>query len=116
MKTAAIILCFAGIIPASLVAGDTIITSNGTPIKLPDITVSNEITDLASGYAKAFQALSRQPISIVLRRGDKTVILKDVSNIKNFGGSLLIEIRAGLSYIVNPRDVIVITDDTRVDS
>ncbi|MFH1497975.1 MAG: hypothetical protein ABII82_09140 [Verrucomicrobiota bacterium] len=115
MKSLALALCLCGLATAGL-AAQTIHSSGGQAIRLPDINVSSELADLAKGHAKAFESIERRPVNIVLKIDDGRIpkVLLDVTRITAFGGAVRIELRSGLNYVISADDVLAVTDDSRV--
>lgn len=115
MKTLNLALCLCGLAAAGLHA-QTVNTSGGQTIRLPDVNVSSELADLAKGHAKAFESLERRPVNVVLKIDDGRIpkVLVDVARITAFGGAVRIELRSGLNYVISAADVLAVTDDSRV--
>jgi hypothetical protein len=66
---------------------------------------------LAFGYAQAFQCSGKTAMSIVYLNGNDAEIIKDVTEIKSFGGVLLIKGYAGSRQILDPARIVKITDN-----
>ena len=74
------------------------------------IPVPTEVEELARGYAAAFAGITHTPIYLIHSREDNTTILTGIKSVKAVGGVLVVQDEHGLTYIVNPRDVVMITD------
>lgn len=75
-----------------------------------------ETVALAEGYAAAFpQLYQANRLTIVLRRDGHTIVLKDVRKLEAVGGVLLVLVgNPADKFIVNPRDIVFVTDATKV--
>lgn len=74
------------------------------------VSVESESKDLAKGYAAAFSQLSRPPLTIAFQKEGILRVLEDVKQVRASEGVLVIEVGRGLLYIVNPKDVVYLTD------
>ena len=74
--------------------------------------VYSEATELARGYAAAFAQIKGIPVHLILQKEGKSYTLTDVKSLKAAGGVLVVETGGGLTYLVNPKDVVWITDVT----
>jgi len=74
------------------------------------VSVESESKDLAKGYAMAFAQLSRPPLTIAFQKEGVLRVLEDVKQVRASEGVLVIEVGRGLLYIVNPKDVVYLTD------
>ena len=70
---------------------------------------ASDIADLAAGYAAAFKCLERSTASISYTAADQTSVLKDVKEIRPFGGVLLIRFTNGDQAVLNAAGVSRIT-------
>jgi hypothetical protein len=75
-----------------------------------NVRVATEIEELARGYAAAFASITRTPVYLIHSRDEITTILVSIKSVKASTGVLIIETDKGLTYILNPRDVVMITD------
>jgi len=66
---------------------------------------------LASGYAQAFQCSGRSTVAIIYQGPLQTETIKDISEIKSFGGVLLVKGYAGSRQILDATRVVKITDN-----
>jgi hypothetical protein len=66
---------------------------------------------LASGYAQAFQCSGKSTVAIVYQGPLQTETIKDISDIKNFGGVLLVKGYGGSRQILDATRVVKITDN-----
>ena len=85
-----------------------------TSAPVASISVTSDAKDLAEGYAKAASRLSRPPITLALQKEGVARIIEDVQSIKASEGVLVIEAGKGLIYLINPRDVVYITDGSKL--
>ena len=69
---------------------------------------------LARAYVQAFSALVRPPFTLTMQRENITYTLEDVRGVKDVGGLLVVEVGRGFNYVVNPKDVIAISDGPAV--
>ena len=72
--------------------------------------VATEIEELARGYSEAFARISRTPVYLNLRKDGVTVTLVSVRAVRPFAGVVVIELDNGFTYILNPEDIVSITD------
>ena len=75
-----------------------------------NVTVESDARLLAKGYAQSFGTLLRPPFTMTLQRGEKLFLLEDVRGVKEASGILVVEVGRGLTYMVNPKDVLALTD------
>jgi hypothetical protein len=92
-----------------LIAGTAFAQSGnlGTPAT---IRVPTEPEELARGYAEAYAAIRNTPVFLVHSRDDTTTVLVGVRSVRAMGGVLVVQDEKGLTYALNPRDVVMITD------
>ncbi len=93
--------------PLSVQAAGKEVVESGADVR---VTVASESKDLAKGFEAAFTGMTRPPISLVMIRDGKMFVIEDVGGVKALDGALRVEVGKGLTYIVNPRDVLCITD------
>ncbi len=74
------------------------------------IRLESEVEQLAKGYATAFAGISHTPIYLNLRREGATVTLVSIRSMKAVAGVLVVETDRGLTYALNPKDVVSLTD------
>ena len=72
---------------------------------------ASDTASLAFGYAQAFQCSGRTTMSVVYQNGNDAEVIKDVTEIKSFGGVLLIKGYAGARQILDASRVVKITDN-----
>jgi hypothetical protein len=87
--------------------GQTASQSSQPPVT---VRIATEVEELARGYAAAFSSITRTPVYLIHSRDDTTTVLISVKSIKASAGVLIVEVERGLTYIINPRDVVMITD------
>lgn len=75
------------------------------------VNVVSEPKELAQGYAQAYAQLSRW-VNVTLERNGQRQVLSGVRSIRAIEGILLVEVGKGALYAINPRDIVMITDDT----
>jgi hypothetical protein len=110
MKTIPVLLVLAA---ASAGFGQTATITPPTVAPPPvNVRVVSEVEELARGYATAFAAMTRSPIHLIHSRDDNTTVLSGIKSVKATGGVLVVENDRGLIYVINPRDVVMITDAT----
>ena len=78
------------------------------------VTVDSEAKDLANGYALAFTQLSRPPLTITFQKEGVLRVLEDVKQVRAAGGVLVVEVGRGLIYVINPKDVVYLTDGPQI--
>jgi hypothetical protein len=74
------------------------------------VRVATEVEELARGYAAAFTSITRTPVYLIHSRDDTTTVLVSVKSVKASAGVLIVEVEKGLTYVINPRDVVMLTD------
>ena len=74
------------------------------------VRVATEVEELARGYAAAFSGFTRTPVYLIHSRDDTTTVLVSVKSVKASAGVLIVEVEKGLTYVINPRDVVMLTD------
>jgi len=85
--------------------------ASSTPVH---VTVDSEAKDLANGYALAFTQLSRPPLTITFQKEGVLRVLEDVKQVRAAGGVLVVEVGRGLIYVINPKDVVYLTDGPQI--
>lgn len=78
------------------------------------INVDSEAKDLAQGFAQASGKLTRPPVSLAFQKEGTVWVLDDVKSIQNVEGVLLVEVGKGLLYVINPKDVVYVTDGSKL--
>jgi hypothetical protein len=74
------------------------------------VLVSSDSKELAKGFAQAFANIAHTPVSLGFERDGILRVLEDVRGIKDADGVIVVEVGKGLTYILNPRDVVFVTD------
>jgi hypothetical protein len=74
------------------------------------VRVSTDVEELARGYAEAFPAITRTPVYLIHSRDDITTVLISIKSVKAAAGVLIVQDEKGLTYIINPKDVVMISD------
>lgn len=74
------------------------------------LPVPTEVEELARGYAAAFASLTHTPVYLIHSRDDNSTVLTGIKSVKAVGGVLVVQDEHGLTYVINPRDVVMITD------
>jgi len=69
-----------------------------------------EVEELARSYAAAFASLTRTPVYLIHSRDDTSTVLSGIKSVRAVGGVLVVQDDKGLTYVMNPRDVVMITD------
>ena len=75
-----------------------------------NVVVTSEARELAFGYAEAFSQIKSLPVHLILQKEGKSYTLTDVKSVKARGGVLVVETGRSLTYLVNAKDVVWITD------
>jgi hypothetical protein len=78
------------------------------------IIVESENKVLARAYVQAFGSLVRPPFTLTMQRENVSYVIEDVRGLKDAGGLLIVEVGRGFNYIVNPKDVVAISDGPAV--
>jgi hypothetical protein len=76
--------------------------------------VESEAKDLANGYALAFSQLSRPPLTLALQKEGVMRVLEDVKSVRATEGVLVVEVGRGLIYVINPNDIVYLTDGPQI--
>ena len=85
-------------------------SSGGDPLAV----VESENRMLARAYVQAFGSLVRPPFTLTLQKENVGYVLEDVRGIKDVGGILIVEVGRGFNYVVNPKDIVAISDGPAV--
>jgi hypothetical protein len=80
------------------------------PPRPPGVQIPTEVEELARGYAAAFAGITRTPVYLIHTRDETSTVLVSIKSVKAVGGVLVVQDERGLTYIMNPRDVVMITD------
>jgi hypothetical protein len=75
-----------------------------------NVRIESEAEQLARGYATAFSRITHTPIYLIHSRDDTTTVLVSLRSVKAVAGVLVVQDENGLTYVINPRDVVMITD------
>jgi hypothetical protein len=103
------------ILAAALTTGAFAQTQSASSSSAPvHVTVDSEAKDLANGYALAFTQLSRPPLTITFQKEGVLRVLEDVKQVRAAGGVLVVEVGRGLIYVINPKDVVYLTDGPQI--
>lgn len=92
----------------------TIAARAEAPRDLPHANVvapPSEVADLARGYSRAYAALAHSPVTLVFERGGSRQVLTDVRSVKDADGVVIVQLGTGLVWVLNPRDIVYLTDD-----
>jgi len=76
--------------------------------------MDSEVKDLANGYAQAFTLLSRPPLTITFQKEGVLRVLEDVKQVRAAGGVVVVEVGRGLIYVINPKDIVYLTDGPQI--
>lgn len=74
------------------------------------VRVATEVEELARGYADAFATITRTPVYLIHSRDDTTTVLVSLKSVKAAAGVLIVQDEKGLTYVINPKDVVMISD------
>jgi trehalose-6-phosphate synthase len=103
MKTITTLLFLA----AALTASGQPAPSSAPPVS---VRIPTEVEELAQGYAAAFAGITHTPIYLIHSRDDTTTVLVSIRSVKAVGGVLVVQDEKNLTYVFNPKDVVMITD------
>ena len=78
------------------------------------IIVESENKVLARAYVQAFGSLVRPPFTLTMQRENVSYVIEDVRGVKDTGGLLIVEVGRGFNYVVNPKDIVAISDGPAV--
>jgi hypothetical protein len=70
---------------------------------------ASDISDLASGYASAFSAMDRLTVNLVCVEDGKPSVIKEVKQVRAFGGTLLIRLNNGDQMVLSAGSVTRLT-------
>jgi hypothetical protein len=87
-----------------------VFAQNSQTTSLAPVVIESENKLLTRAYVQAFGALVRPPFTLTLQRENITYMLEDVRSVKDVGGLLIVEVGRGFNYVVNPKDIIAISD------
>ena len=89
-------------------AGIGMAQRQGEPVVVSGI---DQGTELAKSFSRAFQAIQQVPVTLLLQHRDgERKTIQDVRKVAAQGAVLIVTDGAGAIYVVNPRDVVWITD------
>jgi hypothetical protein len=71
---------------------------------------ASDSADLAFGYANAFGCMGKSTVCIAYSNAGQSEIIRDVKEIKSFGGVLLIKVYNGDQQVLDAGRVIKITE------
>ncbi len=74
------------------------------------VMIESENRLLARSYVQAFGALVRPPYTLTMQKENIGYVLEDVRAVKEVGGLLIVEVGRGFNYVVNPKDIVAISD------
>ena len=74
------------------------------------LRVNTEVEELARGYAEAFPTITHTPVYLIHSRDDTTTVLISLRSVKAAAGVLIVQDEKGLTYVINPKDVVMISD------
>ncbi|MFA5058813.1 MAG: hypothetical protein WC485_11915 [Opitutaceae bacterium] len=75
-----------------------------------NVHVATEVEELARGYALAFPSITTTPVYLTLRKEGVVTTLVSVKSVKAVAGVLIVELDKGPIYILNPQDILSITN------
>ncbi len=87
---------------------------NNPPTPVAPLVVESENKLLSRSYVQAFGVLVRPPFTLTMQRENIMYVLEDVRGVKEAGGLLIVEVGRGFNYIVNPKDIVAISDGPAV--
>lgn len=70
----------------------------------------SDISDLAAGYANAFQALGKSCATVTYSDSGQPVAIKNVKDVRAFGGALLLRLNTGDQLILSSGSVLRISE------
>jgi hypothetical protein len=76
----------------------------------PPVFIESENKLLTRAYVQAFGALVRPPFTLTMQRENIMYVIEDVRGVKDVGGLLVVEVGRGFNYVVNPKDIVAISD------
>jgi hypothetical protein len=71
---------------------------------------ASDISDLATGYASAFQAMNKSTVTIAYTDNGQPAVIKNVKEVRAFGGALLIKVNTGDQMILSSGSVLRIAE------
>lgn len=74
------------------------------------IEVRSEVEDLAAGFAAGFKSIGSVPVYLTHVRGDKVTVIVSVKAVAAARGVLIVTLDSGQTYLLNPLDVVSISD------
>jgi len=82
-----------------------------TPVQVESaVVVESENRLLVRAYVQGFGTLIRPPFTLTMQRENICYVLEDVRALKESGALLIVEVGRGYNYIVNPKDIVAISD------
>jgi len=85
-----------------------------TSVADSNVFVESENRLLARSYVQAFSVLIRPPFTLTMQKENVGYVLEDVRGVKEAGGLLIVEVGRGFNYVVNPKDIVAISDGPAV--
>ncbi|MGC4072715.1 MAG: hypothetical protein QM760_09380 [Nibricoccus sp.] len=85
--------------------------TRATPVQVdPTVVVEAEGRLLARSYVQSFTTLIRPPFTLTMQRENICYVLEDVRTLREAGPLLIVEVGRGNNYVVNPKDIVAISD------
>lgn len=81
----------------------------------PQIVIRTEAEVLARGFADAFATIHNTPVYLTYERGGKLWTISSVRSVRAEAGVLIVETDKRLTFVLNPHDVIGISDSPPSD-
>jgi len=96
---------------ASVLVSSAFAQSQPSPgLTPPAALLDSELITLAHGYVKAFNQLINPPFTLAFQKEGVLRMLDDVRHVREAEGVLLVEARGNVVFVINPRDIVYISE------
>lgn len=75
-----------------------------------NVEVSSESQALAEGFAAAFRSITSVPIYLTFERAGIRTVISSVTEVRAVRGVVVVKLSSGLVYVLNPNDILSISD------
>lgn len=114
MKTALRIVQVAAFAFAAIAGPGALRADGPAAARLERLGVANYAEELAKSFEAAFAALDSPPRTVIVQRGETVIRIANVQSVRAVGSALNVTDESNQTTIVNPLDVLAMTEDAKV--